>query len=82
VLADVTGSAVLIWRFHSERSRAAPSGRIEARAAVVVAIALALVAEAWRTTSEGRGHPGRRLASCQGAPGDAEIGTSTCRRDD
>ena len=41
VLADVTGSAVLIWRFRAERSKGGPSGRREARAAVVVAAALA-----------------------------------------
>jgi divalent metal cation (Fe/Co/Zn/Cd) transporter len=43
VLADLTGSAVLIWRFRAERSQHAPSARMETRAAVVVAIALAVV---------------------------------------
>lgn len=43
VLADVTGSAVLIWRFRAERRQPAQSGGQEARAAIVVAIALALV---------------------------------------
>jgi divalent metal cation (Fe/Co/Zn/Cd) transporter len=40
VLADVTGSAVLIWRFRAERSQHAQSDRMESRAAIVVAIAL------------------------------------------
>ena len=35
VLADVTGSAVLIWRFEAERHRSARSDVAEARAAVV-----------------------------------------------
>jgi divalent metal cation (Fe/Co/Zn/Cd) transporter len=43
VLADVTGSAVLIWRFRAERSQHVPSGRMEIRAAIVVAAALAIV---------------------------------------
>jgi divalent metal cation (Fe/Co/Zn/Cd) transporter len=43
VLADVTGSAVLIWRFRAERRQPAQSGAAEARAAVIVAIALAVV---------------------------------------
>jgi divalent metal cation (Fe/Co/Zn/Cd) transporter len=43
VLADVTGSAVLIWRFRAERRQPVQSGGAEARAAIVVAIALAVV---------------------------------------
>ena len=43
VLADVIGSAVLVWRFGAERRQPAQSGAAEARAAVVVAIALAVV---------------------------------------
>jgi len=43
VLADVTRSAVLIWRFSSERRRPGQSARREARAAVIVAAALAAV---------------------------------------
>jgi divalent metal cation (Fe/Co/Zn/Cd) transporter len=43
VLADVTGSAVLIWRFRAERSQHAQSDRMEIRAAIVVAIALGVV---------------------------------------
>jgi divalent metal cation (Fe/Co/Zn/Cd) transporter len=43
VLADVTGSAVLIWRFRAERRQPGQSSAMEARAAVVVAIALAVV---------------------------------------
>ena len=44
VLADVTGSAVLIWRFRDEQRRPGPASRSDTRAAVVVAIALAVVA--------------------------------------
>jgi divalent metal cation (Fe/Co/Zn/Cd) transporter len=43
VLADVTGSAVLIWRFRAERRQPVQSGAAEARAALIVAIALAVV---------------------------------------
>jgi divalent metal cation (Fe/Co/Zn/Cd) transporter len=43
VLADVIGSAVLVWRFGAERRQPVQSGAAEARAAVVVAIALAVV---------------------------------------
>jgi divalent metal cation (Fe/Co/Zn/Cd) transporter len=43
VLADVTGSAVLIWRFRAERRRAGQSRAAETRAASVVAAALAVV---------------------------------------
>jgi hypothetical protein len=46
VLADVTGSAVLIWRFRDEQRRRGPASRSETRATVVVAIALAAVAVA------------------------------------
>jgi divalent metal cation (Fe/Co/Zn/Cd) transporter len=43
VLADVTGSAVLIWRFRAERRQPVHAGRHETRAAVIVACALAVV---------------------------------------
>ncbi len=43
VLADVAGSAVLIWRFRAERRQPGLSGTAEARAAVIVAVALAVV---------------------------------------
>lgn len=43
VLADVTGSAVLIWRFRAERDQPAQSGAQENRAAIIVAVALAVV---------------------------------------
>jgi divalent metal cation (Fe/Co/Zn/Cd) transporter len=43
VLADVIGSAVLIWRFGAERRQPLHSGTAEARAAIVVAAALAIV---------------------------------------
>lgn len=42
VLVDVTGSAVLIWRFSAERHQPGRSGPAESRAAVLVALALAL----------------------------------------
>ena len=41
VLADVTGSATLIWRFAAERRQPGQSPAAEARAALVVAAALA-----------------------------------------
>jgi divalent metal cation (Fe/Co/Zn/Cd) transporter len=43
VLADVTGSAVLIWRFRAERRQPVQSGPAEAHAAVIVSIALGIV---------------------------------------
>jgi divalent metal cation (Fe/Co/Zn/Cd) transporter len=43
VLADVTGSATLVWRFRTERRRPGQSGAAEVRAAIVVASALAVV---------------------------------------
>jgi divalent metal cation (Fe/Co/Zn/Cd) transporter len=43
VLADVTGSATLIWRFQAERRHPAQSGTAENRAAIILAIALAVV---------------------------------------
>ena len=42
VLADVTGSATLIWRFTAERRQPGQSPTAETRAAVVVAVALAV----------------------------------------
>jgi divalent metal cation (Fe/Co/Zn/Cd) transporter len=53
VLADVTGSAVLIWRFRDEQRRLGSDGRSETRAAVVVAIALAAVASGSRPSTSG-----------------------------
>jgi divalent metal cation (Fe/Co/Zn/Cd) transporter len=44
VLADVTGSATLIWRFRAEASDPAHSGRHERRSAVIVSLALAATA--------------------------------------
>jgi len=44
VLADVTGSATLIWRFRAERRQPGGSAAHERRAAIIVAIALAVVA--------------------------------------
>src|SRR5690242_3055553 len=44
VLADVTGSATLIWRFRAERHRPGQSAAYEWRAAVIIAVALAIVA--------------------------------------
>jgi divalent metal cation (Fe/Co/Zn/Cd) transporter len=43
VLADVTGSAVLIWRFRAERHQPGQSGTQETRAASIVSVALAVV---------------------------------------
>jgi divalent metal cation (Fe/Co/Zn/Cd) transporter len=43
VLADVTGSAVLIWRFRAELRHSGHADRVEARAAAVVAAALGTV---------------------------------------
>ena len=43
VLADVTGSATLIWRFRAERRQPGRSQAAEARAAIVVAATLATV---------------------------------------
>ena len=44
VLADLAGSAVLIWRFRAERHHPTSATAFEARAAVVVATALGLAA--------------------------------------
>jgi divalent metal cation (Fe/Co/Zn/Cd) transporter len=44
VFADVTGSAALIWRFRAERYQPGHSAAHERRAAIIVAIALAVVA--------------------------------------
>lgn len=46
VLADVTGSIVLVWRFRTERSDPARAEHVEALAAVAVACALGLIAVA------------------------------------
>ncbi len=43
VFADVTGSAVLIWRFRAERRQPELSTSAEARAAAIVTVALAVV---------------------------------------
>jgi divalent metal cation (Fe/Co/Zn/Cd) transporter len=43
VLADVAGSAVLIWRFRAERQQPVQSETAEVRAAIVVAVALVVV---------------------------------------
>lgn len=51
VLADVTGSAVLIWRFRAERRQPGSPHAREARAAVIVATALAVVAVVLATGS-------------------------------
>lgn len=62
VLADLTGSAVLIWRFRAERDRPVNAADVEARASVGVAAALALISvalaiEAIRALVAGT-HPG------------------------
>jgi cation diffusion facilitator family transporter len=46
VLADVAGSAVLIWRFRAERRRPGHSAALEQRAAIIVAAALAVTGAA------------------------------------
>jgi divalent metal cation (Fe/Co/Zn/Cd) transporter len=46
VLADVTGSVVLVWRFRTERSDPARAERVEELAANVVATALGVIAVA------------------------------------
>jgi len=43
VLADVSGSVVLIWRFRVERSDPHRAHQVEDRAAIVVALALAVI---------------------------------------
>lgn len=43
VLADVAGSVVLIWRFRVERTAPHQAHRVEDRAAMVVAVALAAI---------------------------------------
>ena len=62
VLADVTGSATLIWRFRAERRQPLRAGAAETRAAVVVAIALAVVSAVLIAESvialAARTHPG------------------------
>ena len=44
VLADVTGSVVLVWRFRTERSDPSRAQRVEDLAAIAVAAALAIIA--------------------------------------
>ena|SRR5579863_2562832 len=44
VLADVTGSVVLVWRFRTERSDPSRAQRVEDLAALAVAAALAIIA--------------------------------------
>ena len=42
VLADLVGSAIVLWRFRAERGHRVSDGRFEVRAALVVAVALGL----------------------------------------
>jgi divalent metal cation (Fe/Co/Zn/Cd) transporter len=62
VLADVTGSAALIWRFRAERRQPVRSDAAETRAAIVVAVALAVVSAVLTVQSvvalAARSHPG------------------------
>src|ERR1700679_2650547 len=44
VLADVTGSMVLVWRFRTERSNPERAAHVEERAALAVAVALGIIA--------------------------------------
>ena len=46
VLADVTGSIVLVWRFRTERSDPERAAHVEERAALAVAAALGIIAVA------------------------------------
>ncbi len=46
LLADLVGSIVLVWRFHTERRAPFHADRVERRAAAVVVVALALVSAA------------------------------------
>jgi predicted benzoate:H+ symporter BenE len=61
VLADVTGSAVLIWRFRAERRQPGRSQATEAHAAIVVTAALAIVSAVITIGARGARGPGRRL---------------------
>jgi divalent metal cation (Fe/Co/Zn/Cd) transporter len=45
-LADLTGSAVLIWRFQTERLDPIRAAEVEARAGIVISIALAAIGAA------------------------------------
>ncbi len=62
VLADVTGSATLIWRFRVERRQPQQAGTAETRAAAIVAVALAVVSAVLITESvialATQSHPG------------------------
>jgi divalent metal cation (Fe/Co/Zn/Cd) transporter len=69
VLADVTGSATLIWRFGTEQSQPGLSGRRERQSAAIVAAALAVVAVLLVSQSA--------LALAQGARPDASPVTLT-----
>ncbi|MBO0768893.1 MAG: cation transporter [Solirubrobacterales bacterium] len=67
VLADVSGSVVLIWRFRVERHEPDRAARVEARAAAVVAaalgvVSLALVVESVSALIQGS-HPGSSLVT-------------------
>lgn len=71
VLADLAGSAVLIWRFRAEREHPNDAAHVEERAAVVVAVALAVVSvaltfEAIRALLAGT-HPGSSLITLSSA---------------
>jgi divalent metal cation (Fe/Co/Zn/Cd) transporter len=46
VLADVTGSIVLVWRFRTERTNPERAAHVEERAALAVATALGIIAVA------------------------------------
>jgi divalent metal cation (Fe/Co/Zn/Cd) transporter len=71
MLADVAGSAVLIWRFRAERRHAGSPHAMEKRAALVVAAALAIVsvvlaAESAAALAAGS-HPGSSTLSVASA---------------
>jgi hypothetical protein len=81
VLADVTGSATLVWRFGAERRQRGQQHAAEARSAIVVAAALAVVSVVITVQAAVAGNPvpsrhigrdldrGGNLARCPDAPG-------------
>lgn len=77
VLADVTGSSVLIWRFRAERRQPAQSGATETRAAVLVAIILLIVSAVLAVDSltalAARSHPGTSPAALAAAGGSLAV---------
>jgi divalent metal cation (Fe/Co/Zn/Cd) transporter len=71
ILADVAGSVVLIWRFRTEQAEPVHAARVEARAVILVAGALALIAVVLIVESTSAlvagSHPGSSLLSLSAA---------------